>query len=101
MREKATLVLVDDEPTFLLEDGTIIETDQIGYIAHCYTAHSSDCFYDKFTKSDVAFIVDNEVDCEIEMMDEFTNSEEYTSEALYEGEKKPRLHKGKVVIHFQ
>lgn len=101
MREKATLVLVDNEPTFLLEDGTIIETEKIGYIAHNYGLSRDDCFYDKFTKNDVDFIVDNNVECEIEMMDEFTNPEQYENVPLFEGERKPKLHKGKVIIHFK
>ena len=29
---KAKLVMVDDEYTFLLEDGTIIESDKIGWV---------------------------------------------------------------------
>jgi len=97
MREKATLVLVDDEPTFLLDDGTIIETDQIGYIAHNYGVSHDDCFYDKFTKNDVDFIVDNNVECEIEMIDEYSDSDSYASDSR----KRPKLHKGKVIIHFK
>lgn len=101
MKAKATLVLVDDKPTFILEDGTIIETEQIGYIAHTYGLAPEDSFYDRFTKADVDFIVDNDIECEIEMMDEFTNPEEYYGVGLFEGERKPKLHKGKVIIHFK
>lgn len=92
MRERAILVLQDEEPTFVLLDGTIIDTNKIGYIAHNYGEHPDDSFYDKFTKDDVAFIQDNKIECEIEMM--------YEGEGA-ESEKVPKLYKGKVIIHFK
>jgi hypothetical protein len=101
MREKATLVLVDEEPTFLLQDGTVIDSDKIGYVAHTYGLSPEDCFYDKFNAYDITFIIENNVECEIEMVDEFTNPELYENVPLYEGERKPKLYKGKVIIHFK
>lgn len=92
MKERAILVLQDEEPTFVLLDGTIIDTNKIGYIAHNYGEHPDDSFYDKFTKDDVAFIQDNKIECEIEMMYDGEDSE---------SEKVPKLYKGKVIIHFK
>ena len=92
MRERAILVLQDEQPTFVLLDGTIIDANKIGYIAHNYGEHPDDSFYDKFTKDDVSFIQDNKVECEIEMM--------YDGEDA-KAEKVPKLYKGKVIIHFK
>lgn len=101
MRAKATLVMVDEQPTFLLDDGSIIDSDKIGYICSHYGLSAEDCYYDKFTKDDVSFIINNKVDCEIEMMDEFSNPEEFGNSGLYDGERMPKLYKGKVIIHFK
>lgn len=88
MRAAATLVMVDDEPTFLIDDGTIIDTDKIGYICSQYGINTDDCFYEKFTKDDVSFIIDNNVNCEIEMVDE-------------DGFRSPKLYRNKIIIHFK
>jgi|694.fasta_scaffold12226_17 hypothetical protein len=96
MRERAILVLQDEQPTFVLLDGSIIDTDKIGYIAHNYGEHPEDSFYDRFTKEDVSFIQDNKIECEIEMV---YDSDEDGHHA--ESEKIPKLYKGKVIIHFK
>ena len=88
MKAKATLVMVDEEPTFVLEDGTIIDTCKIGYISNSYGVFDEDCFYEKFTKNDVSFVIDNNVECQIEMIND-------------EAERVPKLYKGKVIIHFK
>lgn len=80
--------MVDEQPTFTLEDGTIIDTDKIGYICSQYGVSPDDCFYERFTKDDVSFIIDNDVDCEIEMVDD-------------DGFRTPKLYKGKIIIHFK
>jgi len=88
MKAKAMLVLVDDQPTFTLEDGTIIDAEKVGYIVHESGIHPEDYIYDRFTKYDISFIIDNDVQCEIELMDE-------------DGFRTPKLHRGKVIIHFK
>lgn len=98
MRDKAELVMLDDEYTFVLQDGTIIEREQIGWIVNQIDSQYS---YERFTSYDALFILDNKIECEIEMMDEFTNPEEYYGVPLYEGERKPRLYRGKVIIHYK
>lgn len=88
MRAKATLVMVDEEATFLLDDGSIVDTEKIGYICSHYGVSPEDCYYDRFTKDDIAFIINNKVDCEVEMIDE-------------DGFRSPKLYKGKIIIHFK
>lgn len=94
---KAKLVMVDDEYTFLLEDGTIIESDKIGWVN---VGSMGFDIYEKFTHEDAQFIIEQEIDCEIEMIDEFSAPEEYQGVGLFEGEPKPKLHKGKVIIRL-
>lgn len=91
MREKVELVLVDDEPTFVMQDGTVIDTDQIGYVATPYSISPEDCYYDRFTKSDVSFIIDNNVQCEIEMREDGEIGDDRV----------PRLYRGKIIIHYK
>lgn len=86
--------MVDDQPTFLLEDGTIIDTEKIGFIAHSYGEHPEDSFYEKFTKHDVTFIINNKVECQIEMRTESDDEDDLHNRV-------PRLYKGKVIIHFK
>jgi hypothetical protein len=100
VRDKVQFVLVEDDYSFILEDGTIIEKEMVGWIAHTYGNYPEDSFYDKFTIDDAIFIQNNNIECEIEMMDEFTNPEEYEGVPLFEGVKKPKLYKGKIIIHF-
>lgn len=101
MRDKVIVAMVEDEPTFILEDGSIVDTSLVGYIANSYGESENDYFYDRITKEDIKFIMDNNIDCEIEMMDEFTNPEMYEDVPLFEGERKPQLHKGKIIIHLK
>lgn len=98
MKQRAELVMVDNEYTFVLEDGTILEKEVIGWVANKFDNYS---FYDKFTANDALFILDNNIECEVEMMDEFSNPEEYAGVPLFEGERKPKTHKGKVIIHLK
>lgn len=91
MREKVEIVLVDELPTFVMQDGTVIDTDQIGYVATPYGISPDDCYYDRFTKSDVSFIIDNNVQCEIQMMED----------GEIGGDRVPRLYRGKVIIHYK
>lgn len=89
--------MVDDQPTFILEDGSIIEKEQIGFIHHSYGEHPDDSFYEKFTKNDINFIINNNIECAIEMVAEDDDEE---SDA-FEGRRVPRLYKNKVIIHFK
>ena len=100
MRAKAKLVMVENDYSFVLEDGTVIEKDLIGWIAEMYGNYPEDCFYNKFALDEAIFVANNKIYCEIEMMDEFTNPEHYEDTPLYEGERKPKLYKGKIIIHF-
>jgi hypothetical protein len=94
---KAKLVMVDDEYTFLLEDGTIIESDKIGWVNVGSFGFE---ILERFTKEDAKFIIDQDIDCDIKMMDEFSDPQEYIGVPLFEGEQKPKLHKGKVIIRL-
>ena len=100
MREKAKFVMVDDDYSFVLGDGTVIEKDSIGWIAETYGNSPDDCFYNKFSLDEALFVDSNNIECEIEMTDEFTNPEHYEDVPLYEGERKPKLHKGKIIIYL-
>jgi hypothetical protein len=100
VREKAKFVMVDDDYSFVLGDGTVIEKDMIGWIAETYGNYPEDCFYNKFSLDEAIFVANNNIECEIEMMDEFTNPELYEDTPLYEGERKLKLYKGKIIIHF-
>ena len=98
MRQKAELVMVDGEYTFLLEDGTTIEKDMVGWVANGFDNYS---FFDKFSINDALFILDNNIECEVEMTDEFTNPEEYSGVPLFEGGRKPKTYKGKVIFYLK
>jgi hypothetical protein len=100
VKEKVKFVMVDNDYSFILEDGTVIEKDRIGWIAHDYGNYPEDSFYEKFCLDNAFFVANNGIECEIEMMDEFTNPEEYEGVPLFEGERKPKLYKGKIIIHF-
>lgn len=101
MKVKATLTLVDDKPQIELEDGTLIEHKSIGYIAHGWGSHPADTFYDLITPADIHFIISNKIDIEIEMVDEFTNPEDYNGVPLFEGVAKPKMHRNKIIIHLK
>ena len=101
MTEKVTLAMVEDEPTFILEEGSIIDTKLVGYISNSYGGHTENAFFDRITKEDIRFIMDNNIECEIEMMDEFTDPELYEDVPMFEGERKPKLYKGKIIIHLK
>lgn len=94
---KAKLVMVDDDYTFLLEDGTIIESDKIGWVN---VGSMGFDILERFTHEDAQFIIEQEIDCDILMMDEFSDPQEYIDVPLFEGEQKPKLHKGKVIIRL-
>lgn len=100
LREKARLQQVNGDYSFLLEDGTTIESDKIGWIVNSYGEFPEDSFYEKFTDETANFIFHNDIECEIEMMDEFTNPEEFLDVPLFESEPKPKLYKGKILIYF-
>ena len=101
MTEKVTLALIDEEPTFILENGTIIDTNLVGYISKSFGGHTENSFFDKITKEDIRFIMDNDVECEIEMMDEFTNPDMFEDIPMFESERTPKLYKGKIIIHLK
>ena len=92
--------MVEDDYSFVLEDGTVIEKDMIGWVAHTYGNYPEDSFYDKFDIDEAMFVLNNNIECDIEMMDEFTNPEHYEDVPLFEGERKPKLYKGKIIIHY-
>jgi hypothetical protein len=101
MRSPATLTIVDEKPQVELEDGTIIEHKQIGYIAHGWGIKPTDFIYDLITPSDIEFILQNEIDIEVEMVDEFSSPELYENIPLFEGLAKPKLIKNKIIIHLK
>jgi hypothetical protein len=101
MKEIVTLAMVDEEPTFILQDGSIIDTKLVGYIRSGYDGSIENTFFDRITKDDIKFIMNNNIELEIEMMDEFTNPENYDDVPLFEGERKPKLHKGKIIINLK
>ena len=101
MKMKGKLYLVDDKPEIELEDGTIIEYRNIGYISHNYGHHPLDSFYDLITPADIHFIIKNNIVIEVEMIDEFSNPEEYNGVPLFEGIAKPKKYKNKVIIHLK
>ena len=94
---KAKLVMVDDEYTFLLEDGTIIERDKIGWVN---VGNIGFEILERFTDEDARFIIEQEIDCDIQMIDEFSDPKHYQDIPLFEGEQQPKLHKGKVIIRL-
>ncbi len=98
---KGRLYLVDDKPEIELEDGTIIEHKNIGYISHTYGNYPMDSFYDLITSADIHFIIKNNIVVEVEMIDEFSNPEEYNGVHLFEGIAKPKKYKNKVIIHLK
>lgn len=99
MTEKLTLVLIEDEPTFIMEDGTIIDQAKVGWVAINFGGYPEDIYYDKVTEEHIQFILDNNIPLEIEMVDTPNqNDGEWT---YYESDRKPRLHKGKIIIHFK
>lgn len=100
MRAKAKLIMVDNVYSFVLEDGTIIEKDSIGWIAQSYGNYPEDIFYNRFSFDEAIFVVNNNIECEIELIDEITNPEMYEDVPLYETERKPKLYKNKIIIHF-
>ena len=101
MTERVTLAMIEDEPTFILEDGSIIDTKLVGYISKTYGGHPENSFFDRITKEDIKFIMDNNIELEIEMMDEFTDPELYEDVPMFEGDRKPKLYKGKIIIHLK
>lgn len=101
MKVKATLTLVNDKPQIELEDGTMIEHKSIGYIAHGWGSHPADTFYDLITSADIDFIIKNNIEIQLEMIDEFTNPEEYNGVPLFEGVAKPKMYRNKVIIHLK
>lgn len=100
MRKKCKLRVWDDTTTIDIEDGSVVEENQIGYIGHNYGGYPEDVYYEKITKEDIQFILDNDVECEIEMIDEFLGQGETSEELLFEGDLVPKLHKGKVIIYL-
>jgi len=101
MRSPASLTIVDGKPQVELEDGTIFEHKQIGYIAHGWGIKPTDFIYDLVTPSDIEFILNNNIAIEVEMVDEFTNPEHYNGVPLFEGVAKPKLIKNKIIIHLK
>ena len=101
MMESVSLIMLDDEPTFVLLDGTIIDPKQVGWISRSYLTGCEDSFLEPITKSDIDFILNNEIDCEIEMVTDCGSQKDYDDMEFYDAEKKPKLYKGKVIIHLK
>jgi hypothetical protein len=101
MKKEAFIYLVDDKPQVEFEDGTIIDHRSIGYMAIPYSPNSNDYILEPMTASDIDFIIVNDLDIEVEMIDEFTAPDEYADVGLFDGERKPKLHKGKIIIHIK
>jgi hypothetical protein len=100
MREQARLEQIDGEYYFVLRDGTIIENDKIGWVVNSYGGFPEETFYERFTQDTADFIFKNDIECEIEMMDEFSNPEEFESVGLFDSSPIPKLYKGKILIHL-
>lgn len=101
MRVSATLNLEDGRPYIELEDGTLINHDMIGYIAQSYSGWGAEYTLELITLPDIHFIIDNNVEIEVEMIDEFTNPELFRHVAWGEGSTTPKLHKNKIIIHYK
>lgn len=99
MTEKITLLLIDREPLFIMDDGTIIDEDKIGYVAINYTGHTHDVIYEEITQEHLDFIIHNDIPLEIEMCDNFQIKDEEWE--MYDMERTPKLHKGKIIIHYK
>lgn len=100
MRLKCKLRLWEEMPTIDIENGTTITHESIGFIGHNFGGFPKDLHYEKITKDDIKFILENEVECEIEMVDEFESDEEINDELMFHGDLTPKLHKGKVIIYL-
>jgi hypothetical protein len=98
MLVKGRLYLEDNKPEIELVDGTLIESDKIGYLVVAHNGYGIS--YDRMTQDDYYFIVKNDLEIEVEMMDEFSDPEEYQNIPLFEGGREPKLYKGRVIIHL-
>jgi hypothetical protein len=52
------------------------------------------------SKEDIKFILENNIECAIEMYNEPLESDDFLDESLYQGEANVKLYKGKVIIHY-
>ena len=101
MRLKATLSLEDGLPQIELDNGMLIEHDRIGYIAERYTGWSTDYNLEPISQAEINFIIENDIDIEVEVVDEFSNPELYEGVGWGDGEVMPKLHKNKIIIHYK
>ena len=100
MLKKCKLRMWEENPTIDIEDGTTIPYEKIGWIACQYGGYPEDVFYEKMTKEYIKFILENSIECAIEMYNEPLESDDFLDESLYEGEANVKLYKGKVIIHY-
>ena len=101
MKLKCKFRLWDGQPTIDVENGSHIENDKIGYIGNDYGTYPNYLHYEKITKEDIKFILDNDIECEIEMVDEFDIDEDISSDYISSSDLVPKLHKGKVIIYLK
>jgi hypothetical protein len=101
MKLKCKFRLWDGQLTIDVENGSQIEDDKIGYIGHNYGAYPDYLHYEKINKDDIKFILDNDIECEIEMIDEFDIDEDISSDYISSSDLIPKLHKGKVIIYLK
>lgn len=101
MKLKCKFRLWDGSLTIDVENGSLIEDDKIGYLGHDFGSYPEDLHFEKITKDDIKFILENDVDCEIEMIDEFDIDEDISSNYISSADLVPKLHKGKVIIYLR
>jgi hypothetical protein len=101
MKLKCKFRLWDGQITIDVENGSQIEEDKIGYIGHNYGSYPEDLHFERILKDDIKFILDNDVECEIEMVDEFDIDEDISSDYIDSSDLTPKLHKGKVIIYLK
>ena len=52
------------------------------------------------SKEDIKFILENSIECAIEMYNEELEVDDFLDESLYQREANVKLYKGKVIIHY-
>ena len=101
MRNETTFRIVDGRPEIETDDGSVYGHELIGYVAPDPGVFYDPSHYRRFTMHDANFIVESGAGVELVMDDEFTSPGDYYSIGLYEGEPKPKMHRGKLVIYIK
>ena len=101
MRSNATFRIVDGRAEIETEDGMVYPQEMIGYVAPDPGSFHDPSRYKRFTREFVSFIQHNSCEVEVVMDDEFTNPDEFSDVGLFEGDPRPKLFRGKLVIHIK